>query len=351
MTSVAVKAVAREMPGLVSLALRFQAWWDGRDPRDLMPYQQAPTTRPITAKEADVAAAMAAEAPIGAPASPPLHNPWCSTRIALVEKLWGTGFHTPGGAEHILELVKPMRLDESKCLLDLGCGLGGGARTVTAEFGTWVTGIEWWKDLALAGIERSTRANMSRKAAVQFQANGQLFLKPNSFAGIFSKEALFTVPEKEPVLQMISNALKIDGELCFTDYVVLGDRGMSHHLEEWCEREPIGAHPWSIAEYSSALGQLGYDLRVSEDMTERHCQLIRDGWRRLVDGLAPGSVTPETMPFIVREAEIWARREALLRKGDLRHYRFFAIKRRQGGRIARKDTAASVAAAAQAVTP
>lgn len=333
MASIALKSGTREAPSLVSLAVRFQAWWEGRDPRDLMPAPQRPTG--MTAKEADVAAAMAAEQPIDAPPAPAVANPWPSTRIGLVEKLWGDGFHTPGGAEHILELVKPMRLDETKTLLDLGCGLGGGARSVTHEFGTWVTGIEWWKDLALAGIERSTRAGLAKKASVQFQVNGRLVLKANSFAGVFSKEAFFTVPEKETLLQVLTDALKVDGELCFTDYVAIDDR--SRHLEQWCGREPIGAHPWSIAEYSSALGQLGYDLRVTEDMTERHCQLIRDGWRQFVDGLAPGSASPDTMPLIVREAEIWARREALLRKGELRHYRFFAIKRQQGGRIVRKD--------------
>ena len=337
MASITIKGDARKGTDLVSLALRVQAWWEGRDARDLMPYR-APgqAVRPPTAKDADMAAAMAAEAPPDAPAAPVQENPWVPTRIVLVEKLWGEGFHTPGGADHILELVKPMRLDETQTLLDLGCGLGGGARTVTKEFGTWVTGIEWWQDLALAGIERSTRAGLAKKAAVQFQANGRLFLKPNSFVSVFSKEAMFTVPEKEPLLQTITDSLKIDGELCFTDYVTLGDGGISRHLDDWRQREPIGAHPWTVAEYSSALGQLGFDLRVAEDMSDRHCQLIRDGWRRLVDDMAPGSVTPEMMPLIVREAEIWARREALLRKGELRLFRFFAIKRQQGRRIAPK---------------
>lgn len=345
MASIALKDGAREAPGLVSLAVRFQAWWEGRDPRDLMPYREQPAAAPMTAKEADVAAAMAAELPADAPPAPP-SSPWTPTRIALVERLWGEGFHTPGGAEHILELVKPMGLDETKTLLDLGCGLGGGARTVAGSFGTWVTGVEWWKDLALAGVERSTRANLAKKATVQFQANGRIFLKSNSFAGVFSKESLFTVPDKAALLQTLTDALKIDGELCFTDYIVLGGTDLSRHLQEWCGREPISAYPWSVAQYSSALGQLGYDLRVAEDMSERHCQLIRDGWRHLVESMEPGSVTPEMMPLVVREAEIWARREALLRKGELRHYRFFAIKRQAGRRLVPKELPAPAMAAA-----
>lgn len=333
--------------GLVSLAVRVQAWWEGRDARDLVPFKvRAAAGRPMTASEADVAAAMAAEEPADGPPAAAVPNPWSLDRIAFVERLWGDGFHTPGGADHILELVKPMALDATKTLLDVGCGLGGGARTVATEFGAWVTGIEWWKDLALGGVERSTRAGLVKKAAVQFQANGRLFAKPNSFSSVLSKEAFFTVRQRESLLQVIADTLRIDGELCFTDYLVLGDPEQSLHLRDWCSREPIGAHPWTLAEYSSALGQLGFDLRVAEDMSDRHCRLIRDGWRQFVDKLPPGSATPEAMPMIVREAEIWARREALMRKGELRHYRFFAIKRRQGGRIVPKNAPAEVAAAA-----
>ncbi len=337
MASLASKKSAGRRSDLITLAVKLQAWWQGCDPDDLLP-TKAPLADPgMTAHEADTAAAMAAEAPAEPTEAEAPVNPWDPTRIELVEKLWGEGFHTPGGAEHILELVKPMRLDETKTLLDLGCGLGGGARTVTTKFGTWVTGIEWWKDLAMAGVEHSTRAGLVKKAAVQFQANGRLFLKTNSFAAVFSKEALFTVADKAAVLQVLTDALKVDGELCFTDYVV-PSAGGSPHLEEWREREPIGAHPWTVAEYSSALGKLGYDLRVAEDMTDRHCQLIRDGWRHLVESMAPGSVTPELMRLIVREAEVWGRREALLRRGDIRHYRFFAIKRQQGRRLVEVET-------------
>ncbi len=337
----------RKASGPVSIAVRVQAWWEGRDAREVMPYKaRAAACRPMTAMAADVAAAMAAEAPADGSPAAAAPNPWSTDRIAFVEKLWGDGFHTPGGADHILELVKPMALDATKTLLDVGCGLGGGARTVTTEFGAWVTGIEWWKDLALGGVERSTKAGLMKKAAVQFQARGRVFVKPNSFSGVFAKETFFTVPQKESLLQVMADSLRIDGELCFTDYLVLGDPEQSQHLRDWCSREPIDAHPWTLAEYSSALGQLGFDLRVAEDMSDRHCRLIRDGWRQFVDKLPPGSATPEAMPMIVREAEIWARREALMRKGELRHYRFFAIKRQQGRRIVAKDAPAEVAAAA-----
>lgn len=304
------------------LRLRLRAWWNGQDPRDLTPPKRQAHPMPMTPREADTVAATAAE-PENAPA---VVKPWLAERIAFVERLWGEGFHTPGGAEHVLELVRPLNLDESMTMLELGCGLGGCARTVAQTLGTWCTGVEWSPGLALAGVERSTRAGLVKKAAIQFHPADRMALKGNAYNRVFSKEALFTIPDKQIAIQGIADTLKSGGELCFTDYVSTCDPASSVDLRTWQEREPLGAHPWTLEKYLVVLASHGFDVRVTDDITEKHCQLIRDGWRRLVEEIKPGSVGPELMPIMVREAEVWARREALLRMGELRVYRFFALK-------------------------
>ncbi|MBM3549617.1 MAG: methyltransferase domain-containing protein [Alphaproteobacteria bacterium] len=305
------------------LGKRLRAWWNGYDPRDLQPGPKKVPLPIATAKDADIAAAMAAE-PDRAPPKPA--TPWPAERIALVERLWGEGFHTPGGAEHLLELAKPMAINQTMTMLDLGCGLGGASRTIAESFGTWCTGVEWCAPLAMAGVERSTKAGLVKKAAVQYHAADRMMLKASAYNAVFSKEALFTVADKQVAIQGIADTLRPGGQFCFTDYVVPTKAEYSFNIRDWQGREPLGAHPWSVEEYRECLSAHGFDVRVAEDMTDRHCALIRQGWQRLVQEMKPGSVSPELMPIMVREAEIWGSREALLRKGEIKLYRFFALK-------------------------
>jgi SAM-dependent methyltransferase len=316
--------VSRSASGpTLPLKKRLKAWWNGQDPRDL-----GPTARKLiiasTSREADIVAAIAAE-PDNAP-SPPA-APWPAERIALVERLWGAGLHTPGGTEHLLELAKPLAMNQTNTLLDLGCGLGGATRAIAQHLGTWCTGIDWCATLAMAGVERSTKAGLERKAAIQYQAADRMLLKPAAFNAVFSKEALFTIEHKQVVIQGIADTLRPAGQLCFTDYVLTA-RGQADSSDgrAWRTVEPLGAHPWSVDEYRDCLASHGFDLRIAEDMTSRHAVLIREGWKRLVAEMKPGTVTPELMPLLVREAEIWASREAMLRRGELKVYRFFALK-------------------------
>jgi SAM-dependent methyltransferase len=301
---------------------RLKAWWNGNDPRDLQPGPRKVAT--ATPKHADIAAALAAE-PENHP--PRRATPWPAERIALVERLWGDGLHTPGGMEHLLELAKPLAINQTNTLLDFGCGLGGATRAIAEHFGTWCTGIDWCSALAIEGVERSTKARLIKKAAIHYLAADRMVLKASTYNAVFSKEALFSLPEKQIAIQGIADTLRSDGQLCFTDYV-LPERSETESLDirTWQEIEPMGAHPWSIDEYKESLGH-SFDLRIAEDMTERHCGLIRDGWKRMVAEMKPGTVSPELMPIICHEAQIWGAREAMLRRGTIKLYRFFALKK------------------------
>lgn len=322
-TSGLTRRVATASPAKLPLKTRLKAWWNGNDPRDLQPGPRKVAI--VTPRDADIAAAIAAE-PENAP--PRRATPWPAERIALVERLWGDGLHTPGGVEHLLELTKPLAINQTNTLLDLGCGLGGATRAIAEHFGTWCTGVDWCSALALEGVERSTAAGLVKKAAIHYQAADRMMLKASAYNAVFSKEALFSLPEKQIAIQGIVDTLRPGGQLCFTDYVLPGEGDPGTlDIRAWAEVEPMGAHPWSVAEYKDSLIAHGFDLRIAEDMTDRHCGLIREGWKRMVAEMKPGSVSPELMPIVVREAEIWGAREALMRRGTLKLYRFFALRK------------------------
>ena len=71
----------------------------------------------------------------------------------MVQRLWGDGFSSPGEAEHVMMLVKPLGLNETMGVLDLNPGLCGSTRVIADSTGAWVTGLEADADLAAAGME------------------------------------------------------------------------------------------------------------------------------------------------------------------------------------------------------
>src|SRR5258708_33370099 len=98
----------RAGPAEIPFRIKFKAWWNGYDPIDLCP-KLDPIAPPAAKEEAAPAAKPAEPAPLKV-------RPWSADRIAVVERLWGKGFHTPGGGDHLQGLVKPMALDVSRTL-------------------------------------------------------------------------------------------------------------------------------------------------------------------------------------------------------------------------------------------
>ena len=93
---------------------RLNAWWEGDEYAGELP----------TAEEPEPAAAPAA-------AAEPEIN-WSPARCEVVQRLWGDGFSSPGEAEHVMMLVKPLGLNETMSVLDLNPGLGGPTATPIA---------------------------------------------------------------------------------------------------------------------------------------------------------------------------------------------------------------------------
>ena len=303
----------------IPFRIRFSAWWEGYDPEDLYPGDPERLEFDTGRKPA----AAASKERSGPKTKVPL---WTADRIQVVERLWGAGMHTPGGEDHVQSLVKPFSLNPTMTVLDLGAGLGGCARAMAKAYGSWVTGLEQWKILAEAGMERSRLAGLDKKAPVDFYDPATLALKPNGYNCVFAKEAFFTLPDKIRLFEAVAQALRPGGQLCFTDYVTPETAGATPPVETWRSHEPLEPHLCSSQDTLELLQQNRLDVRICEDITDMHQALVLQGWRDLTQALKPGSVAPETVPHLVNEAELWARRGAVLRSGDLRVYRFYAIK-------------------------
>lgn len=251
---------------------------------------------------------------------------WESSRLKLVQAVWGEGFSSPGGSEYLLELVKPFGLDETMSLLDLGAGLGGPDRLMAQNFGVWVTGLEQDHNLAAAGMGLSTKAGLGKKAPIQPYDPEAIESKPKSYDCVFSKEAFFTIKAKERLIKLVQCVLKDRGQFLFTDYV-LGEQGRTPTVEAWMKKEPQTPDLWDVERYLALLRGLKLDIRITEDITTPHKDLIVKGWADYMAQVQMAGLDHELLGALVDEAEIWARRVELLDSGDLKVCRIHVLKK------------------------
>ena len=290
---------------------RFKAWWNG--------YELEEARRKfIAVQTADPSHDVRYEAP-------KLH--WETARLRLVQEVWGEGFSSPGGAEHILNMVKFFGLDPAMSVLDLGAGLGGATRAMSQQFGVWVTGLEASKELAEAGMALSVKAGMAKKAAISNFDPATFEHKPKSIDCVFSKEFFFTVADKPEFLRAVENTMKPRGQLLFTDYVLAKPGQHSKALSKWSEFEPNPPHAWAAQDYQDALAAIHLDIRVVEDHTKQFYRMVTRAWADYIVQLQKRGVSSEDAGALVNEVELWARRMQAIEAGDLKVCRIHALKR------------------------
>lgn len=302
------KVQTRDPSAKLSFRERFMAWWEGYEP----PTPAAPPRKATPTHEVRY------EVP---------EQRWETTRLRLVQEVWGEGFSSPGGAEHVVDMVKFFGLDPAMSVLDLGAGLGGATRTMCESFGVWVNGLEADKNLAEAAHALSHKAGLAKRASIAAFNPETFSRKAKSADCVFSKEFMYTVKDKKEFLTTLETVMKSRGQLLFTDYMVAEPHLRSANLDSWMEYEPNGAHPWAEADYRQVLTDLHLDIRVVQDITDNFQKMVTGSWAAFVRSVQAGGVSAELFPAMGDEVELWARRMQAIEAGDLKVCRIHALKR------------------------
>lgn len=252
---------------------------------------------------------------------------WPSARISVAEALWGEGFLFPGGREEALRLAKPLGLSDASSLLLIGAGTGGAPRGITAELGVWVTGYESNTHLMTMANDRNLRAGLGRRAQVEPWDPFAPKFPPRYFHHAIAIEALHGAPA-EPMLAAVASALKPGGQFVLLETVA--DRALDPSdatVAHWAKLDHRPADVPSELGITEALGQLGFDVRIVEDVSQRHMRQAIAGWSQAVRAIKGARPTLQQLALIVREAELWFSRLRLMRERRLRLVRWHAIGR------------------------
>ena len=286
---------------------RFLAWWEGIDLGSRL-----------------------ANRPLAGPA-PKREEPairleeWETPRLRVKQAIWGDGFHAPGGGELALELVKPFALNKTMSVLDFGCGSGGGTRAIAKEFDIWMTGVERDGDLYQAAKALSKRAGMERRAEILRYDSNDFASRPGGFDCILSMEALHAFEQREILLSKLENALKNRGQIQVTDFA-LAPGAVADHPLLVSAFGPNGPDLWQHTEYEKRFKELNFDLRISEDMTDRYREMVIAALMRIPQtsvAIATARAFPEAF---IEEVERLARRIGAIDMGLLKIRRLYGIK-------------------------
>ena len=265
----------------------------------------------------------------GAPPSSIFDNSqWSPQRLDVVDSLWGKGFQFPGGETETLHLARPLGLSSASSLILLGAGSGGPPCAIANKLGVWVTGFESDPGLALAATERSARVGLARRAQIETWNPENPHFEANQFHHGMALEPLRdALPE--PTLAALAQALKPGGQLMLMETVTDTPLDAADPVAAgWrrLEKRRLDTVPSEIA-ITRVLGRLGFDVRIVEDVSQRHMRQALFGWRQVVRGMEHALPSARDAAQLVQEAELWMLRLKLLRVRKLRLVRWHAIKR------------------------
>ncbi len=264
--------------------------------------------------------------PPGGPA-PPVMAPlpvWPRQRLEITDSLWGEGCPLPGLADEALRLAAPLGVSAATSLLLVGAG-GGAALRLASDLGAWVCACDADPTLSAEALRMAQLAGgaVAKRIEVQRYDPARPAFRRAAFHHALAIESLH-LSSPDATLAAIAQALRPGGQLAVMQ-TVAGQGTASAALLAWCRLERRATPQAGTGWITGPLERLGFDIRVTEDISARQMRAAVAGWKRLVREMRGERPSAARAAVLVAEAELWLRRVALLRSGHIRVMRWHAI--------------------------
>lgn len=191
--------------------------------------------------------------------------------IEKYEAVYGRNFVSPGGLQGAQEFCALLDLQPGMRVLDVGCGIGGGAFHMAQQYGVSVDGIDLSTNmLALA---RARCAELGLNAAVNFIHGDILEFQPSHpYDRIYSRDVFLHIHDKANLFARLKASLRPGGKLLFTDYCC-GEGEKSAEFASYIQQRNYAL--CSVAEYGALLTAAGFVNVLAEDRTAHFIEILQ----------------------------------------------------------------------------
>lgn len=151
-------------------------------------------------------------------------------------------------------------------VLDVGCGIGGSARVLAAEFGAAVAAVDAVREFVDTARLLTERAGLSDRIAYE-QALVPPFDQPSeSYDLIWVQLALMNIADKQQFFAECRRLLKPGGRLALLDIVRGESTGDLHFPVLWADRPEL-SHLLTDAAFARLLAETGFAIDDLADFT------------------------------------------------------------------------------------
>lgn len=193
------------------------------------------------------------------------------------------------GKQATTDLAKLAEISPNHHVLDVGCGIGGPARTLAAEFGCRVTGVDISEEFCTAARFLNALVGLSDHIEIRRADALALPFEDQSFDIVWTQHASMNIPDKDAFFSEIHRALKPMGKLALHD-VMAGSIQPIHFPVPWAPDPHV-----SFLATPDELRSLALSFGFHELAWQDHTQLTEDWWRKTrerVSGQGTSSLNP-----------------------------------------------------------
>lgn len=170
------------------------------------------------------------------------------------------------GRKATLEIGAKMNLHERSCVLDLGSGLGGPARTLAETYHCDVTGIDLTDEFCEAASTLSTWLGLEDKLKFLQGDATSLPFPDEYFDAVMTIHVAMNIPAKDKMYSESRRTLKPGGRFAVYD-VIQGEGGDVHFPVPWARDASI-SHLVTHEEMQSLLSGAGFRILETQDSSD-----------------------------------------------------------------------------------